>query len=304
MNICIHIISSRTKTLKESLVSFYKHFNFKHEFPVHVYYFDDIYTPENIFKIQKEISSNIKFYQIDYGIPSNIKFNDIYFVKEKNQSRIGYHHMCRFNSNFYHYPNTNYKKFDIAFNFDDDTLWINDIDINMFESFINSDSVIMSFNVYNYDLHHRSRNVRIGLYELIKSYCKKYNVIPKHKWLINMLEISDEKKAKDYFQSNITCYDTNVIKLEIFKKNEYLNWMKEVNDSNGIYKYRWGDNEIISLFHDLHFDCNVMNVHEIKKQAGGKQHYMDPGGLRHITNMAPSVKHNKQIFDLNINYVS
>ena len=34
----------------------------------------------------------------------------------------------------------------------------------------------------------------------------------------------------------------------MFKTDIWKLWIKEVNESGGIYKYRWGDNEIISLF--------------------------------------------------------
>ena len=38
------------------------------------------------------------------------------------------------------------------------------------------------------------------------------------------------------------------------------NWMKEVNESNGIYKYRWGDNEILSLYYDIHYETKILQT--------------------------------------------
>ena len=154
MNICIHIISSRTKCLKLSLQSFYKHFNNKYDIPVYIYYFDDIYNDEYISDIQNSFSKNIRFVQIDYGNPSNMRYEDIYFVKHQNTHRIGYHHMCHFWSNFYGYPKTHYHKYDIALNFDDDSLWVKDFDYSFIDTLINSPSVMMSFNVYKYDVYH------------------------------------------------------------------------------------------------------------------------------------------------------
>ena len=42
----------------------------------------------------------------------------------------------------------------------------------------------------------------------------------------------------------INCYGQLVIKLyniELFKKNNWEEYIKAVNDSNGQFKYRWGD---------------------------------------------------------------
>ncbi len=297
MKVCIHIVSSRTKCLKSSLQSFYKHFNHTYDLPVYVYHFDDIYSDDCISDIHKTLSNNIKFIQVDYGLPHNLNFDDIYFVKQKNPSRIGYHHMCHFWSNFYEYPKTEYDKFDIAFNFDDDSLWINDFDYSYIDDFLKSSSVIMSFNVYRYDVNHRSRGVRTGLCSLVSSYCKKYNIVPKKKWMKELLSIHNEKEREDFFQTNLTCYDTNATKLSIYKDNNHKNWMKEVNASNGIYRFRWGDNEILSLYHDLHFDTDVFIIGNVKTTAGLTTNYIDPGGLRHITDYAPGVKFPRKIRD-------
>lgn len=295
MKICIHIISSRTKTLKYSLESFYKHFNNKYKLPIYIYHFDDIYDNKYIEDIHNIFSNNIKFIEIDYGLPANLDFNDIYFVKQNNINRIGYHHMCHFWSNYYNYPKTEYNNFDIAFNFDDDSLWIKDFNYDIIEKFINSNSVLMSFNCYNYPINHRSRDVRTGLCDLVKNYCKKYNVQPKKEWLKELLKIQDNKKAEDFFQINLICYDTNITKLNIFKTNNHKNWMDEVSYSNGIYKYRWGDNEILSLYHDIHYDTDVILIGSVKTAAGLMSDYINPGGLRHITDYAPGVKYPQKI---------
>lgn len=297
MKVCIHIISSRVKCLKFSLESFYKHFNSNYDIPVYIYYFDDIYSENYINDIHNSLSENIKFIQLDYGIPPDLNFNDIYFIKQNNPNRLGYHHMCNFWSNFYEYPKTEYYKFDIAMNFDDDSLWIKDFNISFIENLIKSESVIMSFNCYKYDVNHRSRGVRIGLCSLVCDYCKKYNIVPKKDWIKKLLNIVDTKEREDYFQTNLTCYDTNITKLEIYNCDEHKNWMNEVNNSNGIYKYRWGDNEILSLYHDIHYDTDVLLIGNIKTAAGLTTDYIDPGGLRNITDYAPSVKFPKKIRD-------
>lgn len=300
MKICIHIISSRTKCLELSLKSFYKHFNNKYNLQVFIYHFDNIYSEDFIKNIHQNIDDKIKFIELDYGLPPTLNYNNIYFVRKNNQNRIGYHHMCNFWSNYYEYPNTEYKNYDIAFNFDDDSLWIKDFDISYIEKLIASDSHILCFNSYKYEINHRSRGVRIGLVNLVKEYCKKYNIIPQKKWIKDLLLINNQKEAEDFFQVNLVCYDTNITKLEIFKTQNHKNWMKEVNNSNGIYKYRWGDNEILSLYYDIHYEPEVLQVNHIKIGAGVVVDYIDPGGLRHITGYAPGVKYNKKIMDFNL----
>lgn len=290
MKICIHIISSRTKCLKLSLQSFYQHFNDKYNLPVYIYYFDDIYSKEYIEDIHNTISKNLKFIEIDYGIPNNLNFKDIYFVKQNNIDRIGYHHMCHFWSNYYDYPKTEYYKYDIAFNFDDDSLWIKDFDFSYIDKIIASKSVMMSFNCYKYEINHRSRYVRTGLCSLVYNYCHKYKIIPKKKWLQKLLTINNKRLREDFFQTNLVCYDTNITKLSIFQISEHKDWIYEINKSNGIYKYRWGDNEVLSLYHDIHFDTEVILIGNIKIGAGLTTDYIDPGGLRYITNYAPSIK--------------
>lgn len=300
INLCVHLISSRNKCLKQSLMSFYKHFNDKHKFPVYIYHFDNIYDDEFKNDINNSIDSSIKFIEIEYGLPNDLNYNDVYFVKNNNPKRIGYHHMCNFWSNFYNYPRTEYQKYEIAFNFDDDSLWIKDFDISNIDTLIKSESHILCFNSYKYDVNHRSKDVRIGLCGLVKHYCNKYNIIPAKKWIKELLQIDNKKKSEDFFQINLVCYDTNITKLEIFKTENHKNWMKEVNESNGIYKHRWGDNEILSLFYDIHYEEEVLQVNYIKIGAGVKVDYIDPGGLRHITDYAPGVKNNTKIrnFDL------
>lgn len=296
MKICVHIISSRTKCLELSLKSFYKHFNNKYKLPVFIYHFDNIYSSDFINNIHKNIDNTIKFIEIDYGLPKDLNFNDIYFVKQKNLNRIGYHHMCHFWSNYYDYPKTEYKNFDIAFNFDDDSLWIKDFDFSNIESLINSESKILCFNSYKYDKNHRSRGVRTGLAKLVKQYCKEYNIVPKSQWIKELLT-KEGNDLEDFFQVNLVCYDTNITKLEIFNNPNHKNWMNIVNKSNGIYKYRWGDNEILSLYHDIHYSTPVLQVNYIKMGAGTVVDYIDPGGLRNITGFAPGVKNNRKIRD-------
>ena len=48
LNASIHIISSRVKCIKHCLESLWNNYNSNHNYPVYVYYFDDIYDSLNI----------------------------------------------------------------------------------------------------------------------------------------------------------------------------------------------------------------------------------------------------------------
>jgi hypothetical protein len=69
----------------------------------------------------------------------------------------------------------------------------------------------------------------------------------------------------------------------MFKSQLWKEWIGFVNKSGGIYKYRWGDNEIISLFvhmiQDEIYDFNLVDsgVH-------------NQGKFRHLQDIAPGVK--------------
>ena len=213
LKICVHLISSRTKCLKLCLESFFKHFNNKMKYPIYIYHFDDIYTEEikNDIKntFNDENANLIHFQEIPYNLPDGLNYKDIYFVKKKQPKRIGYHHMCKYMSNYYGYPNTHFENFDIGFNFDDDSLWIKDFPIEKIQSFYtNNNYNILCFNSYKYDKNHRSRDVRKGLTQFVIQYCIETNITPCKDWIKELLIKSKKTKysinqLEDFFQENI-----------------------------------------------------------------------------------------------------
>ena len=62
MKACINVISSRVNCLKPCLQSVWEKYNHKHNYPVYVYYFDDIYDAEELRKdIIGDTGQNIIF---------------------------------------------------------------------------------------------------------------------------------------------------------------------------------------------------------------------------------------------------
>ena len=74
MKACINVISSRAVCLKPCLESVWEKYNYKHNYPVYVYYFDDIYDSEDLQKqIIGDTGQNVIFRSIPYKTPKHIE---------------------------------------------------------------------------------------------------------------------------------------------------------------------------------------------------------------------------------------
>ena len=82
------------------------------------------------------------------------------------------------------------------------------------------------------------------------------------------------------------CADSYVFKMKIFETKEWKQWMNVVNKYGGIYKYRWGDNVLNSLFVLIHLDYDIYDFKTVDEG------FHDQGGLRHLQDYAPGVKDN------------
>ena len=115
LNASIHIISSRVKCIKNCLESLWNNYNSNHNYPVYVYYFDDIYDSLNIQnEIVDQTGQEVVFKTVPYKTPDFIPENELYYNRKDIQyvnsnfsiNRKGYLHMCNFTSNMYGYQNT------------------------------------------------------------------------------------------------------------------------------------------------------------------------------------------------------
>ena len=291
-NACIHIISSRTKCLFGSLSSFYEMFNNKHDYPVYVHYFDDIYdSKEYQDHVHEQISSNIKFISIPYKTPEHIKEeelfqnrNDLWYSRTQfPPERKGYLHMCHFMSNFYGYPDTEFEQYDYAMSLDDESIFVKEVPYDFFDVMENRPEDMGALKVLDQRKkppHQGNFDTRVNLWSFIQDYLKKYNVEPKSEFLKNLL---DDPNSEKNFHFYPVC-DSYVIKLKMFETPEWKQWIDAVNEYGGIYKYRWGDNDINSLFYLIHYDHPVYDLKTVDEG------YHNQGGLRHLQDYAPGVK--------------
>jgi len=292
-NACIHIISSRDKCLEHCLKSLYDYYNYKYDYPVYVYYFDDIYdSPEYHKRIHGNISNNIHFISIPYKTPEHIPESKLYYNRKnlwyvKNNfsiNRKGYLHMCNFWSNFYSYPNTEYEKYDYAMSFDDESGYIKEMPYDPFEIMANRSedigALIAGQRLRDGKPHQGHLDTRINLWQFTKEFLIKNNIKPKSKLLQDLLNDDNDEWNFHY----LPWADSYVIKLKIFKTDLWRKWIAAVNQSGGIYKYRWGDNEIISLFYLIYDDRPIYNLRTVEEG------YHNQGLFRKLQDIAPNIK--------------
>ena len=296
MKACITVISSRVNCIKPCLQSLWEKFNHKHNYPVYVFYFDDIYdSPELQREIIGDTGQNILFRSIPYETPSFLKEeelfynrNDIWYSRTQfPPSRKGYLHMCHFMSNFYGYPNTDFEKFDYAMSIDDESMFVKDVPYNFFEIMENRPEDMGAMKIVDQRVkkpHQGNFDTRVNLWKFIQSYIKHYNITPKSRFMQDLL--TDPHSDVNFHAYPVA--DSYVIKLKMFESQEWKQWITAVNKYGGIYKYRWGDNDINSLFYLIH---RGDHIYDLKTVDEG---YHEQGALRHLQDYAPGVKDNSR----------
>ena len=99
---CINILSSRERCIKPCVKSLWDHWNHKYDYPVYVYYFDDIYDSEDFRQeVRNETSQNVHFLSIPYETPKHVPDSELFYNRNdlwysRTQfpiTRKGYLHM-------------------------------------------------------------------------------------------------------------------------------------------------------------------------------------------------------------------
>jgi len=291
-NGCINILSSRKRCLPLCLKSLWDNWNHRYDYPVYVHYFDDVYNSQEYRRIVREnVSENIHFKPVPYDTPKHIKEEEL-FYNRKNLwyvaarfpiHRKGYLHMCHFYNNLYGYPNTEFEKYDYMLSIDDESLFLKEVPYDFFEVMSQRDEMAGAIKVtHAKDKPPKQGNFdcRVGLWEHLQFYMKKYNITPKSQFIKDLLE--DPEAEKNFH--NFSYADSYVFKIELFRTPEWKQWNEELNANGGVYKYRWGDHILNSLFFLIHYGYTVYDFKTVDEG------YHDQGGLRYIQEYAPSVK--------------
>lgn len=296
LSACIVIISSRKKCIPECLKSLWEKYNHKHNYPVYVHYFDDIYDSlEFQEQIRNETPQDVHFHSVPYKTPDHIEEKELFYNRSNlwyvrasfSISRKGYLHMCHFTSNMYGYDNTFIDKYDYVMTLDDESMFVRDMPYDPFEVMSMRPETMGALKVTDQNIktpHQGNYDTRVNLWKFIKTYIKYYKVQPKSKF---MRDLMVDPNSDDNFHF-YTIFDSYVIKNSMFLSPEWKQWIKAVNKFGGIYKYRWGDNDIYALFYLIHLGDQV---YDLKTVDDG---FHSQGALRHIQDYAPGVKDNSR----------
>ena len=296
MKACIAYISSRQRCIGPSIKSLWENFNHKYDYPVYVHYFDDIYDNLEFRQmIREETSDNVHFVSVPYKTPSFLKEEELFYNRKDIWyaassfpiQRKGYLHMCNFTSNMYGYEGTNLEEYDYVLTHDDESGYKKPMDYDPFEIIKNRIEPMGAFKVgkrlKNGGPHQGHLDTRTGLWQFTKDFIIKNGVDPKSQDLKNLLSDPDAERNFHF----LDWCDTYVIKVEMFRSELWNKWITAINENGGIYKYRWGDNEIVSLFAHMVSE----KIYDFKTVDDGIH---DQGMFRRIQDYAPGVKDNSR----------
>jgi hypothetical protein len=291
LNACINYLSSRTVCIKPSLDSLWKNYNYKHNYPVYVYYFDDIYDSENL---RKEICSsndqNVIFRSVPYKTPSFIEQEDLFYNRRdiwyvRNRFPIwrkGYLHMINFKCNLLNYENTDFHKYDYILMHDDEAGYLEEMQFDPFEVIKNKDNLMGAYwfrNRAENGISQGNIDTTIGLWDLTKKFIHDKNLEIKS---LELKSLFNDPMAHHNI-NGLPILGTYVIKTKMFDTKLWKDWLKTINESGGIYRYRWGDNDIYTLF-------MLMTENGAYDFEASKLQYHDVYKFRGMQDIAPGVK--------------
>jgi hypothetical protein len=218
--------------LKLSLSLLDANFNDQFKYPVIVFHedFDEILMQD----IRKATHSNVRFEKVEFKIPdflNETEIPEVYSVGDSNFS-IGYRHMCRFLSGiFFHHPSL--KEYDWYWRFDTDSFLLGKIDYDVFR-------FMQEYNyTYGYITMMKDHpEVVKGLWDITKKYIEENKIQPTflHKFT-----------PGGVWDRTIYYMNFEISKLDFWRSEKFMNYFNYLDQSGGIYKYRWGDTGIRSL---------------------------------------------------------
>ena len=247
-NAVIWIMATRP-CLKLALELLYKNFNNQYRYPVLITTFGKQYSKRFIDKIHQVIDKNIKFVELRKPeTPSHIKEEDLFYHRSNIEyvrksfpkSRIGFLHTNQFVTGLA-MIDEDIMKYDYVLKMDDDHFFMKEIGFDLFNFMQNNGKMFGAFAIEKNDSS-RQRDCQIGLRGLVKHYIKENNIDPK----------SQSLDQDGNWDSEIS-RDPTIWKMSIFQNKNWENWWNKVNQSGGIYKYRWGDLEIHALYMRMYY---------------------------------------------------
>ena len=282
-NACIFLISARKNLLKTCLSFLDKNYNNQFNYPILIFYHGTKYDDINFRKSIESINPNTKysFHKIKSEIPEHLKEEDMFwnlpnngYAKKFGKERLGYLHAIYFFNNFMNFEEL--KNFDYMMRIDDDSWFKNKMNFDMFEELDKQNKLCGTAYSWNH-VNKSILETRQHLFDWIKNYVEKYNVIIKNKNLEKYLnqgqkdKIDNIKCNKNFHSMKILSGNCNIYNRQMFETEEWTNFLEEYNKLGGGYRYRWGDNDLISMFYYLHLGDNFMDLKLKKKNLYNNQ---------------------------------
>jgi hypothetical protein len=225
----------------KSINKMYIHFLIKYKYPIIILIEDD-FKDEYIQKILNNIeyidNIDIKFRNIKFEYSKNIDLNKIDNIlithNGKQKWPLGYRHMCRFwTGNFL--DNKYISDFDLIWRMDSDAYINNDINHDVFKECFLSNIDYFYSNITD-DEHEVCLN--------LDNYCKNF---------FNNLYRWNKYKM---FTTHV-----EIINIKNLKNSKYYDFYKYIDNSDGFYKYRWGDAPIRYIAYENGLlTCQKLNI--------------------------------------------
>lgn len=270
----IVILVARTNIIHNTLSLFYKNWNNKFQYPIYIHTFGNVINDKLKKKINREIDSGIKFFEIYPKVPSHIEEKDLFYNRTyhdyvKNtfsKKRIGFLHMCHFLLNITSFGregclSKELEDFDQLMYFDDDIFYKKEINFDLFEP-LNKYPLVSAFTSR---LEKNKTNLACieGLWEFYKNYILSKNIVPKDKMLANAITNNDSDVLHK-IELSAGCME--LFDLTKFKNSNWYNFLDEINKSGGIYKYRWNTSFLTNLFVKTFYDKPIKDLNLLKSE--------------------------------------
>jgi alpha 1,2-mannosyltransferase len=225
------------ENLKHSLSLLDINFNDKFNYPVIIFHED--FNESLLEDIQKSTRSNLKFEKVDFQVPDFLKNEAIpeFIYVDGFEFSIGYRHMCRFFSGLI-YQNPALKGYDYYWRLDTDSFLLGKIDYDIFR-FMQENDYLYGYMCTGID----HPDVVNGIWDITKKYIEANDIKPTFLQKFTPGGIWD-----------MTGFGTNfeISNLDFWHSSEFKKYFDYLDHEGGIYKHRWGDNDIhflaVSMF--------------------------------------------------------
>jgi len=196
--------------------------NYLNHFPTPVILFHESGLTDSM-KSTLQSSSNapLTFQEIKFSIPAHI-------TQINREWRIGYMHMCRFFANEI-FSQPILQDFEYYCRLDTDSYILSPVSVNVFEE---AKSNNIKYGYINDSLLD-SPNYTVGLWPLAQTFVNSHPEIPTYSKLY-----SDIPERRLYYTNFELC------NIEWFQNPPWTMMFKDIDNSGGMYKYRWGDHII------------------------------------------------------------